>query len=218
MIPDRSPVKDASDSTRSALRGQARSVNFVWNYCRKVDREAQRRWKGGANVRRPSALDFIPFSNFDRPAKLQGSNLRVLGRTYRLWLSRPLPENGKPKSWEMSTDARGRWSSPLRAGLRFITKGPPRPLILSRHQGDYLAHRRCRCLKSRFERVLASIFGGGCARPRASERGAVDISLARRLISHRDGWVRHPMAVLAVQTSPPLPNREQKKSRIHDQP
>jgi transposase len=54
-------------------------------------------------------LDFIPLSNFDRPARLSGSNLRVLGRTYRLWLSRPMPENGKPKSWEMSTDARGRW-------------------------------------------------------------------------------------------------------------
>jgi len=150
-------IKDASDSTRGALRRQARSVNYVWNYCCQIDREAQRRWKGGANVKRPSGfdlanlcrgvtkdlglhsdtidaicrkfvdardacfpktprfrsfkrnLDFIPFSNFDRPAKLQGSNLRVLGRTYRLWLSRPIPENGKPKSWEMSTDARGRW-------------------------------------------------------------------------------------------------------------
>jgi transposase len=54
-------------------------------------------------------LDSIPFSNFDRPAKLSGANLRVVGRAYRLWLSRPIPEKGKPKSWEMSTDARGRW-------------------------------------------------------------------------------------------------------------
>jgi hypothetical protein len=26
-------IKDASDSTRGALRRQARSVNLVWNYC-----------------------------------------------------------------------------------------------------------------------------------------------------------------------------------------
>jgi IS605 OrfB family transposase len=54
-------------------------------------------------------LDFVPFSNFKRPAKLDGGKLTVLGRTYHLWLSRPIPENGKPKSWEFSTDARGRW-------------------------------------------------------------------------------------------------------------
>ena len=35
--------------------------------------------------------------------------MTVLGRNYYLWLSRPIPENGKPKSWEFSTDARGRW-------------------------------------------------------------------------------------------------------------
>jgi hypothetical protein len=27
---------------------------------------------------------------------------------YYLWLARPISENGKPKSWEFSTDARGR--------------------------------------------------------------------------------------------------------------
>jgi transposase len=150
-------VKDASGSTRQALRAQARAVNFVWNYCCRVDREAQRRWKAGMAVGRPSTfdlatlcrgvtkelgihsdtvdavcrkfadardaclpktprlrsfkknLDFVPFSNFKRPAKLDGGRLTVLGRAYHLWLSRPLPENGKPKSWEFSTDARRRW-------------------------------------------------------------------------------------------------------------
>lgn len=58
---------------------------------------------------RKRSLDFIPFSNFSRPAKIEGGKLTVLGRAYRLWLSRPIPENGKPKSWEFSTDARGRW-------------------------------------------------------------------------------------------------------------
>ena len=55
------------------------------------------------------SLDFVPFSNFARPAKIDGGKLTVMGRAYRLWLSRPIPEGGKPKSWEFSTDARGRW-------------------------------------------------------------------------------------------------------------
>ena len=150
-------VKDASNGTRNALRRQARAVNFIWNYCCNIDREAASRWKAGRNVKRPSAfdlanlcrgvtkelglhsdtidaicrkfadarnacfpktprfrsfkrnLDFVPFSNFARPAKLDARGITVLGRTYRLWQSRPIPENGKPKSWEFSTDARGRW-------------------------------------------------------------------------------------------------------------
>ena len=150
-------VKDASSGTRNALRKQARAVNFCWNYCAQIDREAAARWKAGRNVKRPSAfdlanlcrgvtrelgihsdtvdaicrkfadarqacfpktprfrsfkrnLDFVPFSNFARPAKLDARGLTVLGRTYRLWQSRPIHENGNPKSWEFSTDARGRW-------------------------------------------------------------------------------------------------------------
>ena len=54
-------------------------------------------------------LDFVPFSNFKRPAKLDGERLTVLGRTYRLWLSRTIPVDGKPKTFEFSTDSRGRW-------------------------------------------------------------------------------------------------------------
>jgi len=132
-------------------------VNFVWNYCCQIDREAASRWKAGRNTKRPSAfglaklcrgvtkelglhsdtidaicrkfvnarnacfpktprfrsfkrnLDWVPFSNFTRPAKLDARGLTVLRRTYRLWQSRPIPDNGKPKSWEFSTDARGRW-------------------------------------------------------------------------------------------------------------
>lgn len=150
-------VKDASNGTRNALRAQARAVNFVWNYCCQIDREAHARWKAGRVAKRPSAfdianlcrgvtkelgihsdavdaicrkfadarqacfpktprfrsykrnLDFVPFSNFKRPAKLDGEHLTVLGRTYRLWLSRPIPPDGKPKTFEFSTDARGRW-------------------------------------------------------------------------------------------------------------
>jgi len=54
-------------------------------------------------------LDFIPFSTFKRPAKLEEAKLTVLGRSYHLWLSRPIPQAGKPKSREFSADARGRW-------------------------------------------------------------------------------------------------------------
>ena len=150
-------VKDASNGTRNALRAQARAVNFVWNYCCQIDREAHARYKAGRVAKRPSAfdlanlcrgvtkelgihsdtvdavcrkfadarqasfpktprfrsykrnLDFVPFSNFKRPAKLDGGRLTVLGRTYRLWLSRPIPPGGKPKTFEFSTDSRGRW-------------------------------------------------------------------------------------------------------------
>lgn len=150
-------IKDGGSSTRRRLRAQARAVNFVWNYCCEIDREARSRWKAGRAVKRPSAfdlaslcrgvtrelgihsdtvdaicrkfadarracfpktprfrsfkhnLDFVPFSNFKRPAKLDGGNLTVLGRPYRLWLSRRIPEGGKPKTFEFSTDARGRW-------------------------------------------------------------------------------------------------------------
>lgn len=150
-------VKDAATGTRNALRSQARAVNFIWNFCAQTDRESVRRWRSGANIKRPSAfdlgslcrgitkelgihsdtidaicgkfadarnacfpktprfrshkrnLDFIPFSNFARNAKLEARGLTVRGRTYRLWQSRPIPKDGMPKSWEFSTDARGRW-------------------------------------------------------------------------------------------------------------
>ena len=150
-------IKDGANSTRRALRAQARAVNFVWNYCCQIDQEAASRWKAGASIKRPSAfdlanlsrgvtkelgihsdtvdaickkfadareacfpktprfrsfkrnLDWIPFSNFSRPSRLDGNKLIVLKRTYHLWMSRPIPEGAKPKSWSFSTDARGRW-------------------------------------------------------------------------------------------------------------
>ena len=73
-------------------------------------------------------LDFVPFSNFKRPAKRDGAKLTVLGRSYHLWLSRPLPENGKPKSWEFSTDARGRWYVNIQVALPDPQKRKRRPL------------------------------------------------------------------------------------------
>ncbi len=53
-------VKDAAPSTRLALREQARAVNFVWNYCCSIQREAERRWAAGCGreaSRWPSYFD-----------------------------------------------------------------------------------------------------------------------------------------------------------------
>jgi hypothetical protein len=52
-------VKDAGSSTRRALRRQARAVNFLWNYCCQIDREARRRCQAGMTTRRPTAIDLI---------------------------------------------------------------------------------------------------------------------------------------------------------------
>lgn len=52
-------LKDGGCSTKRALRSQARAVNFVWNYCCQVDREAQARWRAGRHVKRPTAFDLI---------------------------------------------------------------------------------------------------------------------------------------------------------------
>ena len=50
-------VKDASNGTRNALERRLGAVNFVWNYCCQIDREAHARWKAGASAKRPSAFD-----------------------------------------------------------------------------------------------------------------------------------------------------------------
>jgi len=54
-------------------------------------------------------LDWIPFSNFKRPARLVDDTLTFLGRSYRPWLSRTLPENGTPKSWSLACDSEEHW-------------------------------------------------------------------------------------------------------------
>ena len=150
-------VKDASNGTRHALRAQARAVNFVWNYCCQIDREAHARWKAGRVAKRPSGfdlvklctgvakevglhsdcvsaicqkftdarqatfpktprfrsykrnLDWVPVTTFQRAAKFESGVLTFMKRRYHVWYSRPLPDDGKAKSWSFSTDARGRW-------------------------------------------------------------------------------------------------------------
>ena len=150
-------IKDKCSSTQRALRSQSRAVNFVWNYCCQIDKEAYLRWNAGCPIKRPSAfdlanlcrgvtkelgihsdtidaicrkfadarnacfpktprfrskkrnLDWVPFSNFKRPARLEGCKLTVMRRAYRLWMSRDIPENATSKTFEFSTDSRGRW-------------------------------------------------------------------------------------------------------------
>ena len=41
------------------LDRHSRACNFVWNYCCRIQREAQSRWVAGRTVRWPSAFDLI---------------------------------------------------------------------------------------------------------------------------------------------------------------
>jgi transposase len=50
-------IKDAT--TGKHLARHSRACNFVWNFCATTQREAERRRKGGLNVRWPSAYDLI---------------------------------------------------------------------------------------------------------------------------------------------------------------
>lgn len=52
-------VKDRNKALRKSLRAQSSAVNFVWNFCCQTDKEAQKRWKAGAAVKRPSAFDLV---------------------------------------------------------------------------------------------------------------------------------------------------------------
>ncbi len=50
-------VKD--ETTGKHLVAHSRAVNFVWNYCCQIQREAEGRWKAGVKTRWPSAFDLI---------------------------------------------------------------------------------------------------------------------------------------------------------------
>ena len=125
MVAIRGPIKSWLGPVRSAKRPTAFDLA---NLCRGVTKELGihsdtvdavcRKFANARQACFPKTprfrsykrnLDFVPFSNFKRPAKLDGERLTVLGRTYRLWLSRTIPIDGKPKTFEFSTDSRGRW-------------------------------------------------------------------------------------------------------------
>lgn len=62
------------------------------------------RWRVSRGPKR--SLGWIPFQ-CDRPLKIDADTVRFLGRKYRLWLSRPIPED--IRSGSFSQDAEGRW-------------------------------------------------------------------------------------------------------------
>lgn len=58
--------------------------------------------------RKKGSLGWVPF-NASRAFRIDGAAVVVLGRKYRLWFSRPIPENAKIKTAAFAEDARGRW-------------------------------------------------------------------------------------------------------------
>lgn len=50
-------IKDAR--TAKHLAEHARAVNFVWNYCCQIQREAESRWRAGCRIRWPTSFDLI---------------------------------------------------------------------------------------------------------------------------------------------------------------
>ncbi len=74
-----------------------------WTHSR--DRKKDRpRWRVSFGAKR--SLGWIPFQ-CDRPLKINGDAVTYLGRSYRLWLSRPIPP--KVLCGSFSQDSLGRW-------------------------------------------------------------------------------------------------------------
>ena len=57
IITYRYRVKDKTSAKH--LRRMAGAVNYAWNYCCQIQREAESRWRNGANARWPSRFDFV---------------------------------------------------------------------------------------------------------------------------------------------------------------
>ena len=57
IITYRYRVKDKTSAKH--LRCMAGAVNYAWNYCCQIQREAESRWRNGANARWPSRFDFV---------------------------------------------------------------------------------------------------------------------------------------------------------------
>lgn len=131
------------------LNRQARTVNFVWNYCNDRQKDAlrfNRPWHTGFDLinltsgcskelglhsgtvndvcqkyaksrrqsRRPylryrgrKSLGWVPFKG--RELKREGDAFRFAGNTFRVFLSRPLPEGKILDGSNFSRDRRGNW-------------------------------------------------------------------------------------------------------------
>jgi len=135
-------------SLNGLLNKQARAVNYVWNYCNDVQKQALKwgkMWPTGfdlnkltagsskelsvhsgtvnatceqyaksrAQFKRPylrwrgkKSLGWVPFKG--RDIRREGDAFRFNGNTFRVFLSRPLPE-GKIRDGSFSQDASGNW-------------------------------------------------------------------------------------------------------------
>ena len=75
------------------------------HWCAARDKARRRpRWRVSWGAKR--SLGWVPFQ-CARPLKVSGDTVTFLGRKYRLWLSRPIPED--IRSGSFSQDATGRW-------------------------------------------------------------------------------------------------------------
>jgi len=70
------------------------------------------RWRVSTGSKR--SLGWIPFQ-CARPLKIDGDTITFLGKKYRLWLSRPIPEDVRAGSFNQ--DADGRWYLNLVCGI-----------------------------------------------------------------------------------------------------
>lgn len=74
-------------------------------FARSRDKAKHRpRWRASRGPKR--ALGWVPFQ-CPRPLKINSDAVTFLGKSYRLWLSRPIPED--IRSGSFSEDASGRW-------------------------------------------------------------------------------------------------------------
>lgn len=82
------------------------TVQDVLKHWVKARDKARRRprWRVSRGPKR--ALGWVPFQ-CDRPLKVDGDTVTFLGRRYRFWLSRPIPQD--IRSGSFSEDASGRW-------------------------------------------------------------------------------------------------------------
>lgn len=83
------------------------------HWCKSRDKARRRpRWRVSRGPKR--SLGWIPFQ-CARPIKVSGDTVTFLGKKYRLWLSRPIPEDIRCGSF--SQDATGRWYLNLVCGV-----------------------------------------------------------------------------------------------------
>lgn len=136
-------------SLNGLLNRQARSVNYVWNFCNDTQKHALKwgkRWPKGFDLNRLTAgsyqelgigsgtinsvceqyatsrqlsrrpylryrgkksLGWVPLKG--RDLKREGDSFRFLGKTYRVFNSRPLPEGKIKDGTNFAKDSRGNW-------------------------------------------------------------------------------------------------------------